>query len=154
MRKSYLGFLLVMLGFSPGLKAQTNYSNFSQQSARIATLAKNYPNWIKTKSLTKTAGGKDIWMITVGGANADKQPAIAILGGVEGSHLLGTELAIGFAESLMQASNSDSIKALLNNTTFYIFPILAPMLWSNTLLRCSTNASAMPPLPMTTVMAK
>jgi hypothetical protein len=126
MRKSYLGFLLVMLGFSPGLKAQTNYSNFSQQSARIATLAKNYPNWIKTKSLTKTAGGKDIWMITVGGANADKQPAIAILGGVEGSHLLGTELAIGFAESLMQASNSDSIKALLNNTTFYIFPNLSP----------------------------
>jgi hypothetical protein len=126
MRKGSLGFLLVMLGFSPGIFAQNNYSNYSQQSSRIAALAKNYPNWVKTKSLTKTAGGKDIWQITLGSANADKQPAIAILGGVEGNHVLGTELAIGFAENLLQGSNSDSIKALLNKTTFYIFPNLSP----------------------------
>jgi hypothetical protein len=126
MRKGFPGLFLVLLGFSPGIFAQNNYSNYSQQSSRIATLAKNYPQWVKTKSLTKTAGGKDIWMITVGSANADKQPAIAVLGGVEGSHLLGAELAIGFAENLLQGSNSDSIKALLNKTTFYIFPNLSP----------------------------
>jgi hypothetical protein len=126
MRKGSLGFLLVLLGISPGIFAQNNYSNYAQQSSRIAALAKNYPQWVKTKSLTKTAGGKDVWQITIGPANADKQPAIAILGGVEGTHLLGTELAIGFAENLLQGINSDSVKSLLNKTTFYIFPNLSP----------------------------
>jgi hypothetical protein len=126
MRKGSLGFLLVLLGITPGIFAQNNYSNYAQQSSRIAALAKNFPQWVKTKSLTKTTGGKDVWQITIGTANADKQPAIAILGGVEGTHLLGTELAIGFAENLLQGINSDSVKSLLNKTTFYIFPNLSP----------------------------
>lgn len=126
MRKGSPGFLLVLLGISQSLFSQNNYSNFNQQSSRIAALAKNYPQWVKTKSLTKTAGGKDIWMITVGSANADRKPAIAILGGVEGHYLLGTELAIGFAENLLQGAGNDSTRALLNKTTFYIFPNLSP----------------------------
>ncbi len=126
MRKGFPGFLLVLLGVSQSLFSQNNYSNYNQQSSRIAALAKNYPQWVKTKSLTKTAGGKDIWMITVGSANADRNPAIAILGGVEGHYLLGTELAIGFAENLLQGIGNDSTKALLNKTTFYIFPNLSP----------------------------
>ncbi|HEX7847976.1 MAG TPA: M14 family metallopeptidase, partial [Chitinophagaceae bacterium] len=69
---------------------------------------------------------KDIWQITLGSDNADNKPAIVIVGGAEGNHILGTELAIGFAENLLQGSNSDSIKALLNKTTFYIFPNMSP----------------------------
>lgn len=106
--------------------AQTGYSNFSQQSARINALAKNYPQLAKVKSLTKTAGGKEIWQITIGNGNTETKPAIAVVGGIEGHYLIGTELAIGFAESLLQASNTDSIKALLNKTTFYVFPNMSP----------------------------
>ncbi len=106
--------------------AQTDYSNYAQQSQRIAALSKTYPQLVKTRSLTKTAGGKDIWQVTIGTGNTETKPAIAIVGGVEGNHLLGTELAIGFAENLLQGSNNDSIKALLNKTTFYIFPNMSP----------------------------
>ncbi len=53
------------------------------------------------RSLTKTAGGKDIWMITIGTQPASAKPAIAVVGGVEGHHLLGAELALGFAENLL-----------------------------------------------------
>jgi len=45
---------------------------------------------------------------------------------VEGNHLLGTELAIGFAENLLKGSNTDSIKNLLAKTTFYVFPNMSP----------------------------
>jgi hypothetical protein len=106
--------------------AQTNYSNYSQQSSRLSTLAKNYPQLAKLKSLTKTASGKDVWQLTLGSGDADTKPAIVIVGGTEGNHLLGTELAIGFAENLLAGSGSDSIKALLNKTTFYIFPNMSP----------------------------
>ncbi len=108
------------------VQAQNGYSNFSQQSTRINELAKNYPQLAKVKSLTKTNGGKDIWQITIGAGNTETKPAIVVVGGVEGNYLVGTELAIGFAENLLQASGTDSIKALLNKTTFYIFPNMSP----------------------------
>ncbi|HEX2628407.1 MAG TPA: M14 family metallopeptidase, partial [Chitinophagaceae bacterium] len=104
----------------------TDYSNSSQQSARVNALAKNYPQYAKVRSMVKTAGGKDIWLITVGTGNTDTKPAIAVVGGVEGNHLLGTELALGFAENLLSGSNTDSIKSLLDKTTFYVFPNMSP----------------------------
>ena len=107
-------------------KAQTGYSNFTQQTNRINALAKNYPQFAKLRSLTKTAGGKEIWQITIGTGNTETKPAIVLAGGMEGNYLIGMELAIGFAENLLQGSNTDSIKALFNKTTFYIFPNLSP----------------------------
>lgn len=106
--------------------AQTGYSNFTQQTNRINALAKNYPQFAKLRSLTKTAGGKDIWQLTIGTGNMESKPAIVIAGGIEGNFLIGMELAIGFAENLLQGSNTDSIKALLNKTTFYVFPNMSP----------------------------
>lgn len=114
-------FLLPLLSI-----AQTNYSNYQQQTSRLNALAKNYPQVAKLRSLTKTAGGKDVWQLTLGSGDTDSKPAIVLVGGAEGNHLLGTELAIGFAENLLQGSNTDSIKALLNKTTFYIFPNMSP----------------------------
>ncbi len=106
--------------------AQNNYSNYQQQTNRLNTLVKSYPQLAKIKSLTKTATGKDVWQLTIGNGDADSKPAIVIVGGTEGNHIVGTELAIGFAENVLQGSSSDSIKALLNKTTFYIFPNMSP----------------------------
>jgi hypothetical protein len=124
MLKKIFSFLIIIT--SAAFAMAQEYSNYSRQSSRINALAKSYPQLAKVQSLTKTAGGKDIWQITIGAGNTESKPAIAIIGGVEGNHLLGAELAIGFAESLLQASNTDSIKALLNKTTFYIFPNMSP----------------------------
>lgn len=125
MRKILTALLLCSPVLSLTAWAQS-YSNYSQQTARINALSKTYPQLAKVRSLTKTAGGKDIWQITIGSGNADSKPAIAIVGGAEGHYILGTELAIGFAENLLSGSGSDSIKALLNKTTFYIFPNMSP----------------------------
>lgn len=125
MTKRLAASLLSILIFH-ALKAQNDYSNFQQQTSRINALTKSYPQLAKIRSLTKTAGGKDVWLLTIGNGNTESKPAIAIIGGVEGNHLLGTELAIGFAENILKASDSDSIKTLLNKTTFYIFPNISP----------------------------
>ncbi|MDP3468063.1 MAG: M14 family metallopeptidase [Daejeonella sp.] len=107
------------------LSAQ-DYSNNSRVSERINSLAKTYPSLVKVKSLTKTLGGKDIWMLSIGKGNTEQKPAIAIVGGVEGSHLLGTELALGFAEKILKDSAQDSIMAILGKNTFYVFPNMSP----------------------------
>ena len=102
------------------------YSNTTAQNNRLSSLTKAYPALTTLTSLTKTNGGKDIWLLTIGFGKTETKPAIAIIGGTEGAHLLGVEMAIGFAENLLKASDSDSIKALLNKTTYYIFPNMSP----------------------------
>lgn len=119
------GFLVILLFGSNAIFSQNTYSNFDKQTERLKSLAKLYPNSVKLQSLGKTFGSKDIWMLTIGSGDLDSKPAIAVVGGIEGNNLLGTELAIGFAEKLT-GNRSDSTKSLLERTTFYIFPNMSP----------------------------
>ena len=122
-RSRFLFFFLCLPGFA---FAQQTYSNYVTQVNRIQSLQKQFPALAKAEVITKTFGGKDIWQLTIGTGNTAARPAIAVVGGVEGNHLLGMELAIGFAEELLKASASDSIKTLLSKTTFYVYPNMSP----------------------------
>jgi Zinc carboxypeptidase len=126
MIKKMAFILLTFLFINRYARAQDNYSNYRQQADRINAIAKNYPQLAKVKSIAKTTGGKDIWMLTIGNGNTETKPGIAIVGGVEGNHLLGVEMALGFAEKLLQSAHTDSIKTLLNKTSFYVFPNMSP----------------------------
>jgi Zinc carboxypeptidase len=119
-------FIFLSVIFSLVSTSQTTYSNFSQQTSRLNALAKSYPQLAKLTSLAKTAGGKDVWELVIGSGNTTTKPAMVIVGGTEGNYLVGTELALGFAETILQASNSDSGKAVLDKTTFYIYPNMSP----------------------------
>jgi hypothetical protein len=128
MKKS-LRFALLTLPVYFGilqLSAQTQYSNYKTMSQKIDALTKEYQSVCSSKSLIKTAGGKDIWVLTIGTGEKDNKPGIAIVGGVEGSYVLGKELATGFAASLLKESSSPEIKALLDKVTFYILPDVSP----------------------------
>lgn len=127
MKKLYLFnlFFLLML-CNVFAQNQQDYSNNASLTQRVKALAQKYPQWVKTKPLTQTLGGKDVWMLTLGSGQTENKPAIAVVGGVEGKHLLGVEMAIGFAEKLLASSATDSIKTLLNKQTFYVFPNMSP----------------------------
>ncbi|WP_201739434.1 M14 family metallopeptidase [Dokdonia sinensis] len=111
-----LGFCFL---FSFGLQAQSDYQNEQQVTATLKKIASNKN--AQLKSLTKTAGGKDIWMLTLSAGAPDAHPGIAIMGGVQGDHLLGTELSIKMAENILQ-NHPEALK----KTSFYIFPNLSP----------------------------
>lgn len=103
-----------------------DYSNHAQISQRLKNLESANGSLVKLQSLTKTAGGKDIWVLEIGAGDRASHPAIAIVGGVEGAHLLGQELALGFAEKLLASAKTDSVKKLLEAVTFYVFPSVSP----------------------------
>lgn len=127
MKKLYLfNLFFTLLLCNAFAQSQQDYSNNANLAQRIKALAQKYPQWVKTKSLTQTTGGKDIWMLTLGSGQTENKPAIAVVGGVEGKHLLGVEMAIGFAEKLMASTTTDSIKNLLTKQTFYVFPNMSP----------------------------
>jgi hypothetical protein len=123
MRKT---MLLTVMAFLSALAHAQDYSNAAAQANRLQTLASTYPQLTNLKSLGKTSGNHDIWLLTIGTGKTETKPAIAVIGGVDGNHLLGMELAIGFAENLLKGSGSDSIKTLLAKTTYYVFANMSP----------------------------
>lgn len=115
--RPFLTFLLGILFFP--IVAQNNYPTNQQINQRLQALKSDKTATLT--SLTKTEGGQDIWVLKIGSGDLDNKPAIAIVGGAEGYHVLGVELAIQFAERLI-----GNHKEILETTTFYIFPNLSP----------------------------
>jgi hypothetical protein len=108
------------------LSGQGQYNDFRSMSQKINKLGSDYSALCSVKSLVKTSGGKDIWVLTIGTGDRDKKPGIAVFGGIEGNYLLGKELALGFAENILKESASEEIKNLLSSITFYVFPDVSP----------------------------
>jgi hypothetical protein len=108
------------------LPAQNQYTDFKTMSQKINKLSADYSSVCSVKSLCKTAGGKDIWVISIGTGDINNKPGIAVFGGVEGNYLIGKELAMGFAANLLKESGNADVKNLLNSLTFYVFPDVSP----------------------------
>ncbi len=130
MKKKKLIFrLLIMLtglGWHSIAPAQTSYAEFGQLSTRLAKLKTQYAALADVRSLGKTETGKDIWLISLGKGDPKGKPAIAIVAGVEGSHLAGTELAVQLAEKLLANAGKDSVDKLLETKTLYVIPLVNP----------------------------
>ncbi len=108
------------------LPASNDYSDHRQLTERLEALAGANPALASLESLTTTVGGKEIWLLSVGSGELTQRPAVAVVGGVSGDRLLGSELAISFAERLLDESGRDEVRQLLDSVTFYIFPDMSP----------------------------
>ncbi len=106
--------------------AQKQYTSYKSMMQNIDALTKEYPALCSVKSLARSAGNNEIMVLAIGTGDRDNKPGIAVLGGIEGSHILGKELAFGFASSLLKESGSPEIKSLLEKITFYVFPDVSP----------------------------
>ncbi|MBE0424448.1 MAG: peptidase [Lutibacter sp.] len=123
MIKRFLFSLFIVVLYFP-VNAQNNYATNQQITQRVQALSKS-GNIVTLNSLTKTAGGNDIWVLKIGKGNLNKKPAIAVVGGVEGFHVLSVELALQFAERLVNQHQE-----ALESTTFYVFPNMSPDAYS------------------------
>jgi len=126
MNSRILIMALIVIPLLSGTPAAGQYNNYSRMTQIIKNLASEYSSVCSARSLVKTAGGKDIWLLSVGTGDRDNKPAIAIIGGVEGNHILGKELALGFASSLLKDYQTPEVRDLLNRLTFYIIPDVSP----------------------------
>ena len=101
--------------------AQSDYRNFNELSSALKQIQSKHSTNAKLQSLTKTIGGHDIWALTLFKGKPENNPAIAIVGGVDGSLLLSSEMAVTIAENIL-----NNHKDVLDNTTFYISPNMSP----------------------------
>lgn len=101
--------------------AQSDYRNHTELTKKLKSIQSKNPSNVKLQSITKTVGGFDIWGMTLHNGNPKDNPAIAIVGGVDGSLLLSSEMAVNIAENIL-----NNHPEILENTTFYIFPNMSP----------------------------
>jgi len=119
-KRLFLWFIGVGCLFCTTSLVAQDYNNASQLAQRLKALASS-SNAVKLESIATTEGGMDIWMLTLGTGDLDNKPALAVVGGVNGSHLLGVELATRFAEDIV---NNRAV--VLEKSTYYVFPNMSP----------------------------
>ncbi len=121
-------FITVQLTIAETLLAakQPDYPNHSQLGDRLQKMNSEHPNLVSLQTLATTESGKSIWLLTIGTGDIPNKPAMAIVGGVAGDQLLGSELALQFAEKLLGRKNDEAVKSLLESVSFYVFPDMSP----------------------------
>ncbi|TVP51305.1 MAG: peptidase [Mongoliibacter sp.] len=122
MKKMYLSLVVgvgMLFSSQPTVLAQGDYPTLNQITQRLQGVAGS--STATLNSLTKTEGGKDVWVLKIGKGDLDNKPGIAVVGGAEGFHVLSVELALQFAENLVKEND-----AALEKNTFYIFPNMSP----------------------------
>lgn len=124
--KKWTGAVVMVLCMAAGAFAQNDYSTYSGLTERLNDLADTHSDYAQLESLTQTVGGKEVWLLTLGSGDPSAKPAVAVVGGAEGSHILGSELALQFAERLLNDTSSDSLESLFSRTTYYVVPRLNP----------------------------
>jgi hypothetical protein len=107
-------------------QASGQYTDYQSMVQKTQMLSKKFPSLCKLTTLVRTVGGKDIMVLTIGTGKTDEKPGVAVIGGIEGSYLTGREIALGFAESLLDNSGSEEIRSLLGKVSFYVFPDVSP----------------------------
>ncbi|MBN2012172.1 hypothetical protein JW960_22775 [candidate division KSB1 bacterium] len=106
----------------------SDYHNFKTTSSLLKEWANQYSAIMKLTSEGKTLSGNDIWAVTLSARkDATKAPAVLIVGCVEGTDVVASEICLQFIRLITtHYTSTDSIKQLLENTTFYIFPNVNP----------------------------
>ncbi len=123
--------LLAVVGVATCVQAQPaipGYADYAAFRAEVRKIAAS-PRATLT-SLAKTAGGRDVYLLTITSgdpAKADSKPAVLIVGSVHAPHLLGCELAVRIARRLVEQSQTDhEAPPLLDRFTFYVIPRPTP----------------------------
>lgn len=114
--------------------AVSEYVDYPALTETLQALVKANGDLAALESLGKTAGGRDVWLLTLSRGDASKKPAILILGGVDASNLVGDELAVRMARRIIEEAKgsagkdakSNSAARLLDHVTLYIIPRPSP----------------------------
>jgi len=112
--------------YSQPAPATEGYHTYDQLSDVLRNLAEE-SDIVTVKTAGKTLGGREIWICILSVGIDKAKPAVAVVGGVTGADLAGSEMCLGFIKAVAEGYGAvDSITALLQRTTFYVFPRVNP----------------------------
>ncbi len=125
-----LSILILPMTSQAAANPAEGYHDYNALTAAMKQTAGKNPQIAKLMSIGKTLKGRDIWMMQISGSKGisplEKQ-ALLICGNLEGDHVVGSEVALGIAEYLVDGYGKDEqVTSTLDSRTFYIIPRLNP----------------------------
>jgi hypothetical protein len=135
--------LLFLLGCCSAAYAQKNYSTYAQITARLKDLANKNAELASLNSAGKSAGGKDLWLLTLSLGNPKTKPALLLVAGLDGSHPAGSETLLLMAEKML-SNPSDQAKDALSKKTFYFLVCANPDAWDTDKSKFERSGNATP----------
>jgi hypothetical protein len=110
-----------------GQPIPSKYHTYDEMTRAIKNLGSTNGDIVYIASLGKTMKGRDIWAIALRKGLFDQPRGLLVVGGVEASQIVGSEMALRFAEHLVNSYGKvDSITKLLQTTTIYVIPRVNP----------------------------
>jgi hypothetical protein len=118
MRKKILFLFVLCFGITHAQKDYVNYENLTKSLKDLDVNSK----YCTVKSIGKSIGGKEIWVVTISESTIPK-PALLITAGIDGKHLAGTQITLKMISNLLQ---SDKLVEILKEKTIYFVPAVNP----------------------------
>lgn len=104
------------------------YRDQAQLAAALKKLAVLYPEHVQLEPIGQSGKGAAIWGLTLAAkaeVTPEERPALLIAAGLDGAHILGSEVALKLAERLLEAAaagKDPKAQALLLQHTVYVLP--------------------------------
>lgn len=115
----------------PKVAARWNrFHDYAQATALLHSLAKTHAPRARLRSLGRSYGGREMWILTVTnfakGGDRDK-PAFWIDGAIHANEIQGSEVALYTAWYLLEMyGRNPLVTRLLDERTFYVVPMMNP----------------------------
>ena len=124
-----------------------HYYTAAELRMALSSLAAAYPEFLRLESFGRSAGGRELWVMTVGSLeaiDAARKPALLLVGALGRDDLHGVELSLYTLLELVQNHGRDPrVEALLGSATLYVVPCLDPDLRAHLLESGSPRADGL-----------
>jgi hypothetical protein len=123
---------IILLMFPAGevqaAQSADGYHNYTTLTQALKSAAAVNPQVAKLISIGKSLKGRDLWLLQISGKGDPlAKQALLIAANLEGDHVIGSEVALGIAESLIRGyGREEAVTKALDFRTFYIVPRLNP----------------------------
>jgi hypothetical protein len=118
MRNKLLFLFVLVFGISHAQNDYLNYQNLTKDLKELGVKSK----YCTVKSIGKSSGGKEIWLVTISESTTPK-PALLITAGIDGKYRAGTQITLKMIKNLL---NSDKLSKILEEKTLYFVPSVNP----------------------------
>lgn len=117
-----LSLFLALVPFGAAAEADDGYMDHASLQGAVNALASEYEQ-CSVDVIGSSRQGRGLFRLTLSDnpSEVDKRPALLIVAGIDGRHLVGTETAVGVARRLL-ANHGD----LLDDVTVYVIPRVNP----------------------------
>jgi hypothetical protein len=144
---SWIAVLSLSLA-APLFAQSAGYHGPADFASAVDRLARDYPRLAQLLVIGQTPGGNRLQVVRLGaGDNVDARPALLVIAGAHGPHLVGSEIALAAMTSLARGYATDSsITRLLDQRTIYFIaranPDAAQGMWDRPSVERVRNGEA------------